>query len=145
MSQKTDTQRIGEITIDSNWILMVGMVLLFGVRVLLLIRDIRNLLFYTVDRRVHFFYLLGAAYFFLFAYSFRSKSLKLAFLLLGTDITVRIALSYFSALVGVQQLVAVAGSVARQIAFTIILFEIAGWFKSVIRWTPLRDRGASDS
>ena len=121
--------------IDSDWITTVGMVLLFAFVAFLMIRSIGDLLFDKLSHSVHFhfYHLITAAYSFLFAYSFPSKALKIAFLLLGIDVTVRVALGYLSAAAGAQHSAAIAGSSARQIAYTIILFEITRWFKSVIR------------
>jgi hypothetical protein len=154
MSQKTNWWRSWQITVDSNWIMTIGMILLFAFTAFLLGWNIRDLLFdkvYWVPQRVRngwldtLTYVLGAVYFFLFAYSFPAKHLQVAFLLLGTEYTGRVALAYLHVAVGVQHTVAIAGSIAAQIAYTIILFAIVQWFKSVVRWVSPYNPGAPDS
>ncbi len=146
MSQKTSWWNSWEITVDSNWIMTIGMVLLFAIIALLLGWSIRDLLFDKVDYRVlqgarngwfdTLAYVLGAAYSFVFAYWFPGKHLKVAFLLLATEYTVRFAIEYLHVAAGVHHSAAVVGSIARQVAFTIILVAIIQWFKSVARWVP---------
>jgi len=155
MSQKTSWWRSWEITVDSNWIMTIGMILLFAFTAFLLAWNIRDLLFDKVDYRVSqgvrhgwldtLTYVLGAVYFFLFAYSFPAKHLKAAFLLLGTEYAGRVPLVYLHVAVGVQHTVAIAGSIAAQVAYTIILFAIVQWFKSVVRWVSPSNPGAPDS
>jgi hypothetical protein len=147
MNREAKTRRTGDVMIGSDWITTTSMAFLFAVVAFLLFWSIRDLLFDKLGHPVHLhlYYLITAAYSFLFAYSFPSKALKVAFLLLGTDVTVRVALGYLSASTGLQHSAAVAGSVARQIAYTIILFEIARWFRSVIRRPAPPDSGLSDS
>jgi hypothetical protein len=155
MNQEAKSRRLWEITIDSNWIMTVGMALLFAFIAFLLGWGIRDLLFDKVDYGVSqgarsgwldtVTYVIGAVYFFLFAYSFPAKHLKIAFLLLGTDMVIRVALYYFHSSATMQHSAAVAGSIASQIAYAIILFAIAQWFKSVIRSAHPSDPGVSDS
>jgi hypothetical protein len=155
MNQKAKSRRLWEITIDSNWIMTIGMALLFPFMAFLLGWSIRNLLFDKVDYGVSqgvrngwlntVTYVIGAVYSFLFAYSFPAKHLRVAFLLLGTKYTVRVALAHLHVAAGVQHSAAVAGSIATQIAYTIILFAIAQWFRSVIRLVHPSDPGVSDS
>jgi hypothetical protein len=152
MSQKAESRRLWEITIDSNWVMTIGMALLFAFTAFLLGWSIRDLLFdkvvYGVSQGVRsgwpdtLAYVIGAVYFFLFAYSFPAKHLKVAFLLLGTRYTALVALAYLHVTAGVQHSVAVGGSIATQIAYTIILFAIVQWFKSVVRWIPPSYSGA---
>lgn len=144
MSQKTNWWNSWEITVDSNWIVTIGMVLLFAFTAFLLGWSIRNLLFNRVDYRVlqgarngwldTLGYVIGAFVFFLWAYSFPGKHLKVAFLLLATEYTVRFAIEYLHVAAGVHHSAAVAGSVASQVAYTIILVAIIQWFGSVVRW-----------
>jgi hypothetical protein len=133
-----------EITINSNWIITVGMALLFPICGALLIWNIRSLLFERVDHSFSPTYLISAVYYFLFAYSFPAKSLKVAFLLLGTDMVIRVALHYLHASNAVQHAAAVGGSLFNQIALTIILVAIVHWFRSVVHWTRLTEDGAPD-
>ena len=152
MSQKTSWWRSWEITVDSNWIMTIGMVLLFAFIAFLLGWSIRDVLFDKVDYRVlqgarngwfdALTYALGAVYCFVFAYSFQGKHLKVAFLLLATEYTVRFAIEYLHVAAGVHHSAAVAGSIACQFAYTIILVAIIQWFKSVVRWIPPSNPGA---
>ena len=155
MSQESQTERHGDVAIDSNWVIVIGMALLFAFIVFLLGWSIRELLFdevgHGVLQRVRsgwfdtLTYVIGAVYSLLFAYSFRGKHLKVAFLLLGTKYTVLAALVYLHVAAGVQHSIAVGGSIATQIAYTMILFAIAQWFKSVVYWVRPGDTGVSDS
>jgi len=153
MNQKTSWWHSWEITIDSNWIMTIGMALLFAIIASLLGWSIRDLLFDKVDYRVlqggrngwldTVAYVLGAAYSFVFAYSFPGKHLKVAFLLLGTEYTVRFVIEYLHVAAGMHHSAAVAGSIARQVAYAIILVAIIQWFKSVARWTPRSNSGVN--
>ncbi len=152
MSQKTSWWRSWEITVDSNWIVTIGMVLLFAYVAFLLGWSIRDFLFDKVDYRVlqgarngwldTLDYVIGAFVFFLCAYSIPGKHLKVAFLLLGTEYTVRFAIEYLHVAAGVHHSAAVVGSIARQVAFTIIFVAIIQWFKSVVRWISPSNPGA---
>ena len=155
MIQKSKTQRSGDVMININWITTIGMALLFAFIAFLLGWSVRNLLFDKVDYRVlqgvrngwsdAFTYALGAIYSFLFAYSFPAKRLKVAFLLLGANYTVRVALAYLHVAVGVQHSVAVGGPIVTQIAYTIILVAIVQWFKSTVHWVRRSESGVRDS
>jgi len=155
MSQKTNWWRSWEITVDSNWIMTISMVLLFAFLAFLLGWSIRNLLFDKVDyrtlqgaRNIWFDALtcvLGAVYSFVFAYSFRGKHLKVAFVLLATEYAVRFAIEYLHVAADLHHSAAIAGSIARQIAFTIILVAIIQWFGSVVRWVTPSNSGVADS
>ena len=152
MNHKTNWWRSWDITVDSNWIVRIGLVLLFAFIVFLLGWSIRDLLSDKVDYRVlqgahnewldALTYVLGAVYSFVFAYSFPRKHLKVAFLLLATEYTVRFVIEYLHFAAGVHHSAAVAGSIARQVAYTIILVAIVQWFKSVVRWIPPSNPGA---
>jgi hypothetical protein len=151
MSQKTSWWHSWEITVDSNWIMTIGMALLFAFVAFLLGWSIRNLLFDKVDYRVlqsvrigwldALTYVIGAVWPFMFAYWLPGKHLKVAFLLLGTEYTVRFAIEYLHVAAGLHHSAAVAGSIARQVAFTIILVAIIQWFRSVVRWNPSSETG----
>jgi len=155
MSHELQTRRQRDITVDSNWIITIGMALLFAFTVFLLGWSIRDLLFDKLDQGVlqlvrsgwldTLTYVMGAVYFFLFAYSFPAKHLKLAFLLLGAKYLILIAASYLPVGTNVRHSAAIAGAIASQIAYAIILFAIARWFKTVVRQTPTGDHGVSNS
>jgi hypothetical protein len=151
MNLMAASKRVGEITIDSNWIMTIGMALLFAMTAFQLGWSIRDLLFSKVDygvsqgvRRGWHDTLtnpIGAVYFFLFAYWFPAKHLKVAFLLLAANYTVLVALTYLPVAPSVQHFVAVTGSIAAQIAYTIILLAIARWYRSVVRWNKPSESG----
>ena len=155
MSQKSQTVRQRDVTIDSNWVITIGMALLFAFIAFLLGWSIRDLLFDKVGHGVlqhvrsggldALTYVIGAVYCFLFAYAFPAKHLKIAFLLLGADYLVQVAMSYLHTGVAVRRSAAIAGAIASKIAYAIILFTIAQWFKTVVRQIPPGDHGVSDS
>jgi hypothetical protein len=155
MSYELQTRRQRDITIDSNWIITIGMALLFAFTAFLLGWSIRDLLFDKLDHGVlqlvrsgwldTLMYVMGAVYFFLFAYSFPAKHLKIALLLLGAKYLVLIAASYLPVGTHVRHSAAIAVAVASQIAYAIILFAIARWFKTVVRQTRTGDHGVGDS
>jgi hypothetical protein len=144
-----------EITIDSNWILTIGMALLFAFIAFLLSWSIRNLLFDRVDHgvlqhvrsgwHVALTYVIGAVFSFRLAFLFPAKHLKIAFLLLGAKYLVLIAVSYLHAGADIRHSASIVGAIASQIAYAIILFAIAQWFKTVVRQIPPDDRGVSDA
>src|SRR6266436_4757853 len=101
MSQKAASDREWEITIDSNWIMTVGMAGLLVFCGWQLIREARYLALGNLTEQVSFTHVIdkvGAAmavvYYFLFAYAFRSMHVRVAFILLGTAAAVRLSLSY---------------------------------------------------
>ncbi len=152
MSQKTSWWNSWEITIDSNWIVTIGMALLLVFCGWQLIREVRHLVNGDLVEQIiltHVFDKISAViyvvYCFLFAFSFSAKSVKLAFVLLGTDKVIRVALHYFHSSATMQHSAAVAGSIARQIAFTIIFVAIIQWFRSVVRWVSPSNTGVADS
>jgi hypothetical protein len=152
VNQTSQTRPRGDITIDSNWIVTIGMALLFAFIAFLLCWSIRDLLFDKVDPRLlrrvpnrwldTVTYVFGAVYCFLFAYSFSAKHLKIAFSLLGAKYLVLVAVPYLHIAADVRHSAATAGAIASQIAYAAILFAIAQWFKAVVRRAPQRDHGA---
>ena len=116
------------------------MALAFAVCCLILGQNIRDFLFHRLDHPVSFFYYaFDAVYSFLFAYFFRANFVAIAFLLLGTQYTIRLALAYFHFADRLQHPAAFAGSIAKQISLIIILAAIAQWFKTVVRRDKPRD------
>ncbi|HUM05035.1 MAG TPA: hypothetical protein VLT90_06220 [Terriglobales bacterium] len=143
MSEKTSWWRSWEITIDSNWITTGLMAVLLVVCVLLLAQEIHRValghFFGPVRPRISFwsiwnkvFQVIAAIYFFLFAFKFPKKSVRIASVLMGTDLAVHALLSFVSLSLTVGQIVAVSGSFVRQIALIIYCVAIAQWFKSVV-------------
>jgi hypothetical protein len=141
VNQKAASNRAWEITIDSNWIMTVVMGLAFVTCGTILGWNIRNLLLDRVDHPVSLYYVIGFVSYFALAYSFPAKSLKVAFLLLGTNMVVRSALYYLHASTTVQHSAWTVCSIASQIAYTIILVVIVQWFRSVVRWNQSPEQG----
>jgi hypothetical protein len=149
MSQRSQTLQPGDVTIDSNWVLTIGLACVFVFTAFLLGWDIRDVLFGKIDYAVspgirnawfdRLTYPLGAIYFFLFAYSFPPKHLKLAFLLLGTKYTLSMVLAYLHTAPETQHSATLAMTFATQIAYAIILYSIARWFKTIVRRIPPTD------
>ena len=132
-----------EITIDSNWIMMVGMAVLLICCGWQLIREASNLVFGNLAEQVLYTHVIDkigrvifVVYCLLFAFSFQALHLRVAFILLGTAAVVRFSLSYLHVSPAALHFAAVGDSIADQIALTIILFAIVQWFKSVVRWIP---------
>jgi hypothetical protein len=144
MSQKTSWWRSWEITIDSNWIMTVLMGFAFVTCGTILGWNIRNLLLDRMDDPVSLYSVIGSIGYFSVAYGLSAKSLKVAFLLLGTNMLVRSALYYLHASTNVQHSAWTVCSIARQIAYIVILLVIAQWFRSVVRWNQSPEQG-SDS
>jgi hypothetical protein len=144
-----------EITIDSDWITTILMALIFAFIAFLLGWSIRDLWSDTFDHIVlqrvrggwldKLTYFIGPAYCFLFAYSIPAKRLKIAFLLLGANYIARIAVTYLHVGADVQRAAVIAGAIASQIAYAIILLAIARWFGTVVRQVHPDDQGVSDS
>jgi len=155
VSEKLRTSGTGDILIDSDWITTIGMALLFALIVFLLGWSIRDFLFNKVDHEVlqhvrrgwldALTNPIGVVYCFLFAYSFPAKHLKIAFLLLGTKYLALIAVSYLHTGADVRQCASIAGAIASQIAYAIILIAIAQWFKTVVRRDRPTEPEVSDS
>ncbi len=149
--EQNEASRKQEIAIDSNWIVTVGMALLLVFCGWQLIWEARHLVFGNLADQIilaQVFDKISAViyvvYCFLFVFSFPAKSVKLAFVLLGTDKVIRVALHYLHSSATMQHSAAVAGSIARQIAFTIILVAIIQWFRSVVRWVSPSNPGVAD-
>jgi hypothetical protein len=146
VSEKTQIQRHGDILIDSDRITTIGMALGFALCVFLLAQSVRGFLSGNLDHPISFLgYAIGVGYSFSFAYFFRPKHVRLAFLLLGSQYAVRLALAYFHFAATKQHSAAYVGSIARQISLIIILVAIAQWFATVVRPNPPSDPGVSDS
>ncbi|MGB6384612.1 MAG: hypothetical protein WBD25_20775 [Terriglobales bacterium] len=141
-----------EITIDSNWIMTIGMALLVVFCGWQLIREAHRLVFDSLAGPVLLTHLIDKistalvmVCYFLAAFSLWPRPVRIAGPLLGTDLLVRVALHYFHAATTAQHSAAVAGSIARQIALVLVIVAIAQWFKSVVRRTVRSEHGVSDS
>lgn len=152
MNQKVASKRVWEITIDSNWIMTVGMAVLLVFCAWQVIREARYLALGNLSEQVLFTQIIDkigivilAVYCFLFAFSFQALHVRVALILLGTAAVVRFSLSYLHVSAATLHLATIGGSIADQIALIIILFAIVQWFKSVVRWIPPNKSGEAES
>jgi hypothetical protein len=141
-----------EITIDSNWIMTVGMAVLLVFCGWQLIREVRDLVVGNLAEQVWFAPAIDkigtvilAVYCLLFAFSFQALHVRVAFILLGTAAAVRFSLSFLHVSPAALHFAAIGGSIADQIALMILLFAIVQWFKSVVRWIPPNKSGEAKS
>ncbi len=146
--EKNETPLKREITIDSNWIMTVGMAFLFLFCTWQLIRDARYLALGNLSEQVLFAHVIDkigiiilAVYCFLFVFSFQALHVRLALILLGTAAVVRLSLSYLHVSPATLHVANIGDFVADQVALTIIAFAIVQWLKSVIHWIPLSKTG----
>ncbi|SPF33687.1 membrane hypothetical protein [Candidatus Sulfotelmatobacter kueseliae] len=139
--------RIGQITVESDWITTLEVGALFVVCGLLLAGEIHNVLYGQIagEHPVHRDFLsilikvftpIAAAYCFMLAFRFPKTSVRTAFLLVGADLVRSAVLSVFHVPSVARHAAVIAGSAARQIALAIFLVAIAQWFKSVVHWAP---------
>ena len=152
MNQKPPSKRVWEITIDSNWIMTVGIALLFVSCIWQLIRDVRYLALGNLSEQVlstHVIDKIGivilAVYCFLFAFSFQALRVRLALILLGAEAVVRLSLSYLHVSPATLHVADIGASLADQVALAIIAFAIVQWFKSVIHWVRPTKTGEAKS
>ena len=141
-----------EIPIDSNWIVTIGIALLFVSCIWQLIRDVRYLARGNLSEQVlstHVIDKIGivilAVYCFLFAFSFQALRVRLALILLGAEAVVRLSLSYLHVSPATLHVADIGASLADQVALAIIAFAIVQWFKSVIHWVRPTKTGEAKS
>jgi len=141
----TNTERGGEITIDSDRTTTFGAALLFIACGLLLAREIRGSFqgrFIAPEHLPKSFFSIfinvsrvaTAVCLFTFAFRFPRRSVRLACVLMGTGMACNIALSWLHVSLSTRHTLAVAGSGVLQIALVIFLVTIAEWFRSKVRW-----------
>jgi hypothetical protein len=136
--------RVWGITIETNREMTLWMAVLFVVCGLLLGQEIHyaiqdhfvgpeplRMSYWSIFHRV--FEAIVAIYFFMFAFRFPKKSVKIASALMGANFAVFVLLSCFPISSTVGHGVAVIGSAVRQIALLTFCLAIAQWFKSSIR------------
>jgi len=137
-----------EITINSNWIMTVGMALLLVFCAWQVVREAHYLLLGNLAERAVSTHLLDkigivilAVYCLLFAFSFGALHVRLALILLGIAAVVRFSLSYLRVSPATLHVANIGDSIADQIALMIIAFAIVQWFKSVIHRIPTSGTG----
>jgi hypothetical protein len=142
-----------EITINSDWITTIVMALLLVVCSLLLIWDIRGLVSGSIVEQAPFardlftniFTIIAAVYCFLAVRGFHAMFVRIGFALMGIQLASGVVLGYFRTSTDLQHNAAVAGSLVRQVAFTIFVVAIVQWFKSVVHRNRISDTGVADS
>ena len=147
MNSELQPRHRREITINSDWTMLVSAGILLIVVSAFLIIEARNFVLGHVSKTVSFTTLICVPFGFLVAFSLgpKLKLMKVAILMVGTAIASRFTLHYLHTSVSVQHFAAVGGSIVNQIALTIILIAEVQWLRSVIRWVPTSNSGDVDS
>ncbi len=139
------SERIWEITVESNWLNTLGAVVLFIACGSLLVREIDHFIWGQFSRpvRVHLafwsiwnkvFEAIAAISCFICAFNFPNKYVKTASVLMGTNLAGFVLLSFFQLSTRTLHVASVGGSVLRQIALAICCMALAQWLRSVVRW-----------
>jgi len=157
MSVESDTRPVHVLgmTIESNRETTLWMAVLFVICVLLLAQEIHGVLqghfFRPMLLRMNYwsifykiFEAIVAIYFFIFAFSFPKKSVKIASALMGADFSIYFLLSLFPISAALGHTVAMIGSAVRQIALIIFCVAIVEWFKSATRGSSTTDPEGSN-
>jgi hypothetical protein len=146
--------RCWQITVSSDWVTTIGMIVLLVVCGWLLAQDIENFFWGHLVGPVHvqrnYWSIwnkvvvlgVGAIYAFTFAFVFAQKHVKVACVLIALNMATYALLSCFNISPSVRHVVAVSGSIIHQIALVIFCIAIVQWFKHVVRWdTPPAPQG----
>jgi hypothetical protein len=134
--------RLGEITVDSDFTTTAALVALFIILSLMLMRDIRHILWSTQDQITISGTLnrLGAAlalvYCLVFAFRWPNKLVKIGCALVAAHLSLALALTYLHVPPTVRPTLAFADSIVMQISLVTFLVAIALWFRTVVRWVP---------
>jgi hypothetical protein len=134
MEQNVATPR-REITIDSDWITTAAMAVLLVASGWIFIWEMRDLVSGNVAVRESIADGLDGLLFFVFAFLFRPKPLKIALTMFGVGIEAAFLPFRLHASTHVQHFAATGGLLLRQVALAIILVAIVQWFRSKARWT----------
>jgi hypothetical protein len=148
--------RVWEITVESDWITTVGAVLLFVICGLLLIREIRHIIWGHLSVLPHLhkglwsiwnwvFEGIAAVYCFILAFTFPRKPVKLACALAGIYLAGPFLLSCFRLSLSVQHVARVSRSILYQFALVISCVAIADWLRSVVHRGPPSEPQGGDS
>ncbi|MFZ0136276.1 MAG: hypothetical protein WAK89_04405 [Candidatus Sulfotelmatobacter sp.] len=134
--------RFGEITVDSDLTTAMLLAVLFIVLSLMLMRDIRHILWSapnqiaiggTLNR-------LGAAlalvYCLVFVFKWPNRLVRIGGALLAAHFSLALALTYLRISPTALPTLAFADSIVRQISLVTFLVAIARWFRTVVRWAP---------
>ena len=146
MSAESDTRPVHFLgmTIESNLEITLWMAALFVICGLLLAQEIHQVVlghfFRPMRLRMSYWSIfpkvleaIVAIYFFMFAFRFPKKSVKIASALMGVNFSAYVLLSFFPISATLGHTVALIGSAVRQIALIIFCVAIVEWFKSATR------------
>lgn len=140
----TRSERIWEITVESDRLTTLGAVVLFIVCGLFLVREIDHFIwghfsgpvplhrsFWSIWNKV--FETIAAIYCFIFAFNFPNKYLKIACVLMGINLSASVLLSCFHISPSALHIAAMSGSAVRQVALAILCVALAQWLRSIVR------------
>jgi len=132
----------GELTIDSDPGTTVGLAVLFIILTLMLVRDIRHIL-WSAPNQIAITGIpnrLGAAlalvYSIFFFFRWPNRLVKIGCALLAAHSSLGLALTYLRISPTTRPTLAFAGSIVMQISLVTFLIAIADWFRMVVRWAP---------
>ncbi|MBZ5664461.1 MAG: hypothetical protein LAO30_07635 [Acidobacteriia bacterium] len=130
-----------EITIDSDWITTAAMVVLLVTSGWIFIWEMRDLVSGNVAARESIADGLDGFLFFVFAFLFRPKYLKIALSMFGVGVEAAFVPGHPHASTHVQHAAATGGALLKQVALTIIFVAVIQWFRSVVHWNQFHEQG----
>jgi len=134
--------RFGEITVDSDFTTTVMLAVLFVILSLMLMRDIRHILWSapsqiairgTLNRLATAFALV---YCVVIVFRWPNRLVKIGCALFGAHFGLALALTYLRISPTTRPTLAFADSIALQISLVTFLVAIARWFRTVVRRAP---------
>jgi hypothetical protein len=134
--------RFGEITVDSDFMTTALLVGLFIILSLMLMRDIRHILWRVPDQIAISGTLnrLGAAlavvYCLVLVFRWPNRLVKIGCALFAAHWSLALALTYLRISPKARPTLAFADSMVMQISLALFLVAIAYWFRTVVRWAP---------
>ena len=134
--------RVGEITVDSDFTTTAVLVVLFIILSLMLMRDIRHILWSapnpiaisgTLNRASA---ALALVYCLVFVFRWPNRLVKIGCALFAAHLSLALALTYLRISSTARPTLAFADSMVMQISLVTFLGAIAHWFRTVVRWAP---------
>jgi hypothetical protein len=141
--------RFGEITVDSDFVTTALLVVLFIILSLMLMRDVRHILWGTqsliairgpLNRLATAF---AIVYCLVFVFRWPNGLVKIGCALFAAHFSLALASTYLSISATARPALAIADSIVMQISLATFLIAIAHWFRTVVRWDP-PSRGERD-
>jgi hypothetical protein len=134
--------RFGEITVDSDLTTTALLGVLFIVLSLMLMRDIRHIL-WSVPSQIairgtlnRLSAALMLAYGLVFVFRWPNRLVRIGCALFAAHLGLSLALTYFRISPNALPTIAFAASIVVQISLVAFLVAIAQWFRTVVRWAP---------